>query len=248
MSVTKNPASDWVPLHQERWDKKPGLRFYYETQIFDRIISNVSDGPTLQLGAGPGFLSDYYPHMVNIDLGNRVNIDVETDAHALPFQNEAFSNIVGVDVLHHFACPGQALGECMRVLKGGGRLVIVEPWAGPVGNLFYKLIHHEECTDIENVWDLAFDPASKSPMEGNSRIPKLLFDSQIKYFHQYLPGVKIQKMEYFGGLSFLLTGGFQRFGFSENVIRSLVRLESLIGQNLMRALALRVLIVLQKES
>ena len=39
--------------------------------------------------------------MVNTDFGNRFNIDVELDAHAIPF-----ANVVGVDVLHHFAKPG----------------------------------------------------------------------------------------------------------------------------------------------
>ena len=80
--------------------------------------------------------------MVNTDFGNRFNIDVELDAHAIPFANDSLGNVVGVDVLHHFAKPRLALLECVRVLKPGGRPLLLEPWAGFVGNIFYSFIHH----------------------------------------------------------------------------------------------------------
>ena len=46
---------------------------------------------------------------MNTDFGNRFNIDVELDAHAIPFANDSLGNVVGVDVLHHFAKPRLAL-------------------------------------------------------------------------------------------------------------------------------------------
>ena len=129
-------------MHRQNWNEKPGLRYYYQNQIFDRIITNIKSGPTLQLGAGPGFFGQYYGGMVNTDFGNRFNIDVELDAHAIPFANDSLGNVVGVDVLHHFAKPRLALLECVRVLKPGGRPLLLEPWAGFVGNIFYSFIHH----------------------------------------------------------------------------------------------------------
>ena len=156
MDILKQPTLNWIQNHKQIWGKKSGLRYYYQNQIFDRIISHVLPGPTLQLGAGPGFFSQYFDGMVNTDFGNRYNIDVELDAHALPFADGSFRNIVGVDILHHFARPALALSECARVLESGGKLLLIEPWAGLVGNIFYNFIHHEECNDIENIWDFVY--------------------------------------------------------------------------------------------
>jgi len=45
----------------------------------------------------------------------------------LPFPNGSFDRVVVVDALHHFANQREAVGDLLRVLKPGGRLVIEEP-------------------------------------------------------------------------------------------------------------------------
>jgi len=247
MDILKLLSSDWIEAHRQNWSKKSGLRYYYHNQIFDRIISNIKPGPTLQLGAGPGFFSQYYDGMLNSDFGNRFNVDVELDAHAIPLANGSFDNVVGVDILHHFARPGLALSECARILKPGGMLLLVEPWAGFVGNIFYKFMHHEECNDIEDIWNFAFDPETKLPMEGNSKIPKIIFSEQKKYLSSHLPSLQLEKLEYFGVLSYLLTGGFGKYGLPEKIINLLIKSEVYLSQAIMREVALRVFIILQKK-
>lgn len=49
------------------------------------------------------------------------------DVTRLPFPDAAFDRVVVVDALHHFADPQAAIGELLRVLRPGGRLVIEEP-------------------------------------------------------------------------------------------------------------------------
>jgi demethylmenaquinone methyltransferase/2-methoxy-6-polyprenyl-1,4-benzoquinol methylase len=44
----------------------------------------------------------------------------------LPFADGRFDRVLVVDALHHFADPAQAIGDLVRVLRPGGRLVIEE--------------------------------------------------------------------------------------------------------------------------
>lgn len=52
---------------------------------------------------------------------------VQAVAETLPFSANLFDRIVVVDALHHFRHQRHAIGDLLRVLKPGGRLVIEEP-------------------------------------------------------------------------------------------------------------------------
>ena len=48
------------------------------------------------------------------------------DAHALPFGNERFDVVVSASTFHYLGRPAVALAEATRVLRPGGRLVILD--------------------------------------------------------------------------------------------------------------------------
>jgi ubiquinone/menaquinone biosynthesis C-methylase UbiE len=69
---------------------------------------------------------------------------VKSDAEGLPFSDESFERVLIVDAFHHFADQEQSVGEMVRVLKKGGRMVIEEPdvrrWPVKVAALAEKLL------------------------------------------------------------------------------------------------------------
>lgn len=52
---------------------------------------------------------------------------IQSHIERLPFHDESFDRILIVDAMHHFSNQQQAIGDLLRVLKPGGRLVIEEP-------------------------------------------------------------------------------------------------------------------------
>ncbi len=54
---------------------------------------------------------------------------VALDVHQLPFKDQSFSAVTVIEALHHFVNYDQALKEIHRVLKPGGKLFSLEPYA-----------------------------------------------------------------------------------------------------------------------
>jgi SAM-dependent methyltransferase len=50
--------------------------------------------------------------------------DRQGDAHALPYADESFDTVLCTNVLPYCLSPLQVLGECYRVLRKGGMLVV----------------------------------------------------------------------------------------------------------------------------
>ena len=236
---------DAIAAHCRAWRAKAGLRFYYRQEIFDRIVAAMVPGPSLELGAGPGFFAEYRPGAVMLDIVPGQPGSLCADAHHLPFRDRAFANVVGVDVVHHLARPGEALREVARVLPPSGRVALVEPWAGPLGQLFYRYLHHEDCQSVPDPWRAAF-ASGKDPMDGNAMIPRLLFtatDPQLAAV-----GLRLQRIEFFGIAAYAATGGFQRFGLPRWAIAALCGAEAPLPAALRRFAGLRALFVLERTA
>jgi len=242
----KERVPDWIRRHRSVWVKKRSLRHYYQSEIFDRLIAGMVGGRTLELGAGPGFFAEYHPGHLTTDILFSPNITVCSDAHALPFRDNVFGNVVGIDVLHHLARPAEALREIGRVLLPKGRLLLVEPWAGPFAALVYKLFHHEDCRIVEDPWNQPFAD-DKDAMEGNTMIPKLLLWDRVHELPGQVETLRVDRVEPFGGFSYLLTGGFHRWGFPAAVTEFLCRVERPLSPRVMELMGTRVLCILEKK-
>ncbi len=73
---------------------------------------------------------------------------VEADAQRLPFEDRTFDAATMISMLHHVEEPGAALAEARRILKPGGRLVLM----GYTGE------------DAATLWILDYFPSSRAWM------------------------------------------------------------------------------------
>ncbi|CAM2772640.1 class I SAM-dependent methyltransferase [Skermania piniformis] len=152
---------DW---EAENYDEKWSIS--YDRRCIDYAVGRftaiapgapVPYGRALELGCGTGFfllnlmqggiastgsVTDLSPGMVQVALRNARNLGLPVDgrvadAETIPYDDDTFDLVVGHAVLHHIPDVEQALRECLRVLKPGGRLLFAgEPTT--VGNFYAR--------------------------------------------------------------------------------------------------------------
>ena len=115
--------------------------FYKNTA---KVLSLKDDDKYLEIGFGSGlFIKKYASHVTRIagldysedmvNLASDINKDLVTsgkaefklgDASSLPWKNDEFSAVVGIETFFFWDEPVKSLKEIYRVLAPGGRLVI----------------------------------------------------------------------------------------------------------------------------
>jgi SAM-dependent methyltransferase len=196
-----------IERHRARWYSKPSLRAVYQ-DYQNRIKNALVAGPVLEIGGGSGNLRDVLPDAVSLDVQWAPWLDIVADAHDLPFAPASFANIVMLDVFHHLSYPTRFLQEVIRVLRPGGRLIMIEPNVSAVSWMFFKLLHEEPV--MLNVDP--FDPAPRSgpePYESNQAIPYLMFIRESRRLNKVMPELRLRTTERFSLWAYPLSGGFQ---------------------------------------
>ena len=125
--------------------------FDFVASVYDRLMGppdinhlrNVLKLPTngwlLDGGGGTGRVSSHLNNLVDNIVVNDLSLKMLKKAQLknanpvralverLPFADGFFDRVLVVDALHHFCSQHEAIGDLIRVLKPGGRLVIEEP-------------------------------------------------------------------------------------------------------------------------
>jgi ArsR family transcriptional regulator len=121
-------------------------RYYSPGRTWQSLAAGIAGlldlGDVLDVGSGDGAaaaaLAPYCRSLTLVDLSprlidgararlakfERVRAEV-ADAHALPFEEARFDSVLLFHTLTYAALPARALGECARVLRPGGRLVVL---------------------------------------------------------------------------------------------------------------------------
>ena len=122
--------------YSEIWRRKPVLRVVYQS-LYQKVAAAARTGATLEIGSGIGNFSLPESSITRLDIQASDQVDIVGDAHDLPIDDNSFDNIVLFDVLHHLDCPLIFFSEAHRVLKPGGRIIMIEPAIPPLSYLFY---------------------------------------------------------------------------------------------------------------
>lgn len=248
--ATLHPA---VAAAAASWSRKPSLRTVYGS-YYSAMAKRVPEGGRiLEIGAGSGHSRDYFPGMdlVRLDILPAPWVDIVADAHDIPLPDASIDGIVMLDVLHHLADLPKFFAEVLRVLRPGGRCVMIDPAITPVAGIFFRVFHSEPV-------DMSVDPMvrqqyeeNKDPFESNQGLPTLLF-KRARYrrrFEQHFPDLRIVEVKGVSLFAYPMCGGFQPWSLiSGPMARGLLRLESVLEPILGGLMGFRLLVTLEKAT
>lgn len=137
--------------------QNPFFKIYKQKKQDAIDIINKSDNPKtiLDVGGGMGRVSlalaesaqnkivlmDISMDMLKLAQNHATDLNniqvVKADAHHLPFKNNSFDHLLGLDLLCHLEKPEKALYEFHRVLTDQGILILDSTNSNPVWALFY---------------------------------------------------------------------------------------------------------------
>ena len=239
---------DSIEKNSEYWNRKPILRMLYR-DFYRRIARNLSklpDGKIVELGSGLGNIHEVIPSCIRTDLFPNPWIDQVENAYRLSFDDQSVSDLILTDVFHHLKYPGTALKEFSRVLRTGGRVIMLEPCISALGLLVYGVLHDEPIAVTKKIeWDA---PTNWSPeqidyyaAQGNA---SRIFVG--KQFHEVLGGWHKIKTKRLSAIAYAASGGFSKPQLYPTSALPLIRKLEKVLDLFPTLFATRLLVILEK--
>jgi len=241
---------EWFETHK-RSIQRAELKLYFENLLKKANIDK--NNLVLEIGTGSNFLKQYSSDetFISSDVLPAPEIDLQLDCHQIPFKEDSFDLIIGIDVMHHLKNPFVAVNEIARCVKKDGRIIFIEPYISPFSFIIYKIFHHE-FTSFRLKLVTQKNILSGSPMDADNNIPTQIFmkkrnnsylDSMLTFKYNLRSEVKLSDF-----LIFFATGGLQR---DKSLVRGmlynlLLVIDNLIPQFLLRFIGSRMIIRLTK--
>lgn len=179
--------------------------------VYERLLDAIprkSFPKVLEIGSGGGFLQTCAPHITTSDCVPGDGIDRVVDACNLQasFSPNELDAIVAFNVFHHLPDVTAFLRGASSVLRTGGRIVLVEPWFTPLGQWFYRGLHHEPSILDPNDWSISGEGRL---LGANSRLPTSVFRDSDARFRDSFPDLRIVSLTPFHKWLYLLSGGLR---------------------------------------
>lgn len=192
--------------HREIILRKKFLKKLYIQWYQDLInqTKNLPSGKIIEIGSGGGFLKDMEPTIITSDILPFPHCDMTFAGEQMPFADNELSAILMIDVLHHIPDSRSFFGEAQRVLKPGGKIIMIEPANTSFSRFIFQNFHHEN-----------FDPESKSwefptsgPLSGaNGALPWIIFTRDYETFKTEFPMLSKETIKLHTPFAYLISGG-----------------------------------------
>lgn len=237
-------------LRQVSNSSKPAVYFYLKW-MYAKIEKNLIGEKILEIGSGPG-LSTKFINRNNVTLTDLLfwpnsNVQGNIDATSLPFVTNSFDSAFAVDTIHHISYPDKAIVELCRVVRPGGKIIIIEPYVSLLSFLIYKFFHHESTT-----WNYRIPingkTVSEKASDGEQSTLQALISNQLSVFEI---SYKVRKdislsVTYFSPISFFATGGLSNpLSIPKNLIGFLIKIEQLLPQSILKLIAARQILFIE---
>jgi SAM-dependent methyltransferase len=204
-AASQEIAEDAEKIKRNRLLKEIYLDFY--RRILNEIP--VSEFPrTLELGSGGGFIKDLASHIITSECVAVPKVERVVDACRLAdaFGANELDAICALNVFHHVPDAAAFLHGASRVLRRGGRIVLIEPWFTPLGQWFHRWIHHEPSVNDPGFWGVV---GQGRMVAANTRLPTSVFRDSDARFREEFPILRIAKREPFHKWLYLFSGGLR---------------------------------------
>jgi SAM-dependent methyltransferase len=161
--------------------------------------------PIVELGCGAGFLEQIIPGVVKTDCVANSNAERVINAEEMPFEDNSVRLFLMTGAMHHMHEPVRFLREAERCLAPGGRVVMVEPTASPVGRLLTKLLHPYEFYDVKaQGWKNSGEGRMKN---ANCALPWIILVRDRAQYEAEFPRLQIREKRAHTLLAYYITGG-----------------------------------------
>jgi SAM-dependent methyltransferase len=184
---------------------KPFLREVYDEwyrTLAQRVPSG--EGAILELGSGAGYFQQFVPEAIRSEVFFCRNVDLVADACRLPFTDGRLRSVVMTDVFHHIPDAHRFLGEAVRCIHPGGRILMIEPWVSAWSKLIYRNLHHEPFLPEAATWEIA----GTGPLSGaNGALPWIVFVRDRDRFVRDFPQLHIEEIRPMMPFRYLVSGG-----------------------------------------
>ncbi len=199
-------SPELLRIHGELIRRKLFLRALYGQHYREigRRLAGLPEGPVVEIGSGGGFVKEFLPDAVTTDVHPGPHVDRVMTAERLDFPEGTVAAIVMLNVFHHLPDPRAFLREAARVLKPGGRAVLIEPAHTFLWRRLYRLFSQEPYDAAATEW--GFPPAGRFT-GANVPLAWIVLERDRGRFESEFPGLRLRSRRRHTAFLYLLSGG-----------------------------------------